>query len=307
MQSMPTLRGDPGHCRRRLGGGLASGAATRAARGSCHLQRGRRLLPRRPRRHVRGPPRVRRRGRLGGLQGHHQDRGTRGEGEPGRRPIGSARHSRNQFGTPRRALAQEYARLAIEVEWPARPRAFEPRSRAPVLEKIWRTVTESEGTEAQDDVLRAQFFQHFSALSDARQSPLVAAGESLPWVMWSPLIGGRRDGRVHVFSAPNAVAQYIMTALYAASFIVILLVFISLLDLPLRGDLTTRTPRLRACPPHAGSSTIARSQRPSLVYQVACPVGTTLRRRAEDPHRGRARLSLAIGPGPRRCRSLFAV
>jgi hypothetical protein len=143
------------------------------------------------------------------------------------------------IGTDIRALAEEYARLAIEVEWPAMARGVRTEEQALVLDKIWRTVTESEGSEAQDDVLRAQFFQHFSALSDARQTRQLAAEESLPWVMWVLLIGGAvvTVGFTYFFSAPNPVAQYIMTALYAAS-IVILLALISLLDFPLRGDLT---------------------------------------------------------------------
>jgi hypothetical protein len=143
------------------------------------------------------------------------------------------------IGSTVRRLATDYARLAIDVEWPALARGEQTEEQGRVLDEIFRVVTASPGAEAAEDVIRAQFLEHFSALGDARQSRQLAAEESLPWVIWLLLIGGAVMTVVftYFFSAPNPTAQYIMTALYAGS-IVLVLGLISLLDFPLRGDLT---------------------------------------------------------------------
>jgi hypothetical protein len=143
------------------------------------------------------------------------------------------------IGADIRRLAQAYAQLAIDVEWPAMARGEQSEEQGRVLDEIWRTFTRSAEAETKDDVIRAQFLDHFSALGDARQSRQLAAEESLPWVIWLLLIGGAVMTVVFTsfFSAPNATAQYIMTAPYAGS-IVLVLGLISLLDFPLRGDLT---------------------------------------------------------------------
>ena len=104
------------------------------------------------------------------------------------------------IGTDIRALPRSTRGSRIEVEWPAMARGVRTEEQALVLEKIWRTVTESQGAEAQDDVLRAQFFQHFSALSDARQSRLAGSrGEPALGHVGASQSGRRRDGRVHLF------------------------------------------------------------------------------------------------------------
>jgi Protein of unknown function (DUF4239) len=134
-------------------------------------------------------------------------------------------------------LAAEYAQLAIDAEWPAMSQGRRAEDQEAVLAEMWTAFRGLDAT-ASDDVIRARFLEHFSALSDARLARQIEATEGLPGAVWLILVGGAFVTILftYFFSAPNPMAQYVMTGLFAAS-IVLVLGLVSLLDFPLRGDL----------------------------------------------------------------------
>ncbi len=138
-----------------------------------------------------------------------------------------------------RDVAGEYAAAMIEEEWPAMARGqLGPRT-GRLNDELWATVTNFEPSTERDRLLQAQTLDRLHEMDDDRRLRQLASQSGLPGVLWGLLIDGAivTVAFTYFFSSPSPRAQYVMTALYTAS-IVFVLLLIQVLNFPFRGALT---------------------------------------------------------------------
>jgi hypothetical protein len=139
-------------------------------------------------------------------------------------------------GTTIRTLANQYARAAIDQEWPAMARGETSPEVLRLADAMWQSATQFQATTDHDRLLQDQILSHLGDFNDERRQRELSARTDLPQVMWILLVGGAVVTVVftYFFSTPNIRAQYAMTGLYTAS-ITFVLLLVALLRHPFAG------------------------------------------------------------------------
>jgi hypothetical protein len=140
-------------------------------------------------------------------------------------------------GSRLRAQIREYARTAVDQDWPAMARGETSLGTRRAADALWTTVLTYQPATDNERLVQGEIMRRMGELNDNRRLRELAATTGLPLIMWVLLAGGAVVSVVftYFFSTKNARAQYAMTALYVAS-IAFVLVLISVLDFPFRGD-----------------------------------------------------------------------
>jgi hypothetical protein len=135
-------------------------------------------------------------------------------------------------------LAQSYARVVVEEEWPA----MEQGRSSP---KAWETLDQMSGTiEGLKPTAGAQLarynqiLEQLDGLENARTDRLLAAEEGLPPILWVVLILGGiiTVGFTYLFGLENTLVHTLMVAALAM-LIALTLFTVDALDYPFKGDI----------------------------------------------------------------------
>ena len=157
-----------------------------------------------------------------------------------------------------------YARVVIDVEWPAMAQrmAPSPDASARVMD-LWRIYDRLGAGPVGGSALYAASLDELDELDDTRGMRLLASRRGLPGLMWTVLIAGGvlTVTFAYFFGVENRIAQALMIAMLAAT-IALLLLLVQSLNTPFRGDSRVQPDGfervLRLAPPEAGAAPFQR-------------------------------------------------
>ena len=125
---------------------------------------------------------------------------------------------------------REYARLAIQKEWPAMAEGTSSLASWDEYNRLWRTYQEFQPQDDHQRVWYAESLRRLNALADSRRERLLNVRSHVPTVMWGVLLAGGAItiGFSFMFGMRNARAQAFMTAGLALTIGVVLLSIVAL-------------------------------------------------------------------------------
>ena len=134
-------------------------------------------------------------------------------------------------------LAQSYARVVADEEWPLMARGeSSPRAWA-LIDEIRLTVQDMNPNTQAEQVLYDQGLERVHDLADARRDRLEEAREGIPGILWVVLVVGGivTIGFIYLFGLNNTISHLLMVA--ALALIIGLVLFtIGSLEYPFAGD-----------------------------------------------------------------------
>ncbi|MDL1897258.1 DUF4239 domain-containing protein [Anaerolineae bacterium CFX7] len=140
-------------------------------------------------------------------------------------------------GAPLKSDVMNYARVAVNDEWPHMARARASDATANALLELTRFERDTPVPAARDEILYAQAVEHIEALNAFRRLRLQASRGQIPRPMWVLLLGGGlfMVGFTAIFGAKNARLHYVLTALLAMGLGFTLFIILAL-DTPYTGS-----------------------------------------------------------------------
>ena len=134
------------------------------------------------------------------------------------------------------AQLRDYARLAVEEEWPAMAAGTTSAETWDAYNRIWRTYHEFRPADEHERLWYQESVGRLNQLGDQRRDRLLSGETGVPGVMWAVLLGA---GAVTIafsflFGSPNPRGQALMTGALAITIGVVLLSIVAL-DHPFRG------------------------------------------------------------------------
>jgi hypothetical protein len=134
-------------------------------------------------------------------------------------------------------LAQSYARVVVEEEWPLMEDGqFSPQAWA-LVDEIRQRVGQFEVSTSNEQVLQDQGLTRVHDLADARRLRLLETHEDIPTILWVVLLSGGviTIGFTYLFGLENTWAHRLMVGALAAVIALVLFTIYSL-DNPFAGD-----------------------------------------------------------------------
>jgi Protein of unknown function (DUF4239) len=134
-------------------------------------------------------------------------------------------------------LAQSYARVVVEEEWPLMEDGqSSPRAWA-LMDEIRQRIGEFEASTSTEQVIYDQGMSRVHDLADARTLRLLETHEDIPAILWVVLLTGGviTMGFTYLFGLENTWAHRLMVAALAAVIALVLFTIYSL-DNPFAGD-----------------------------------------------------------------------
>lgn len=132
---------------------------------------------------------------------------------------------------------KNYARIAVEEEWPMMARGEEGRQTQQAIEGLWQTYREVEPQTGRENALYGASLDRLNELSDSRRSRLHASQNDLPLIVRVLLWGGGLMTLcfTYFFGVKSVRSQALMTAALTVvlSFVLFLIVA---LDNPFHGS-----------------------------------------------------------------------
>jgi len=140
-------------------------------------------------------------------------------------------------GAPLKSDVVNYARAAVNDEWPQMARARASDATANALLQLTRFERDTQVPAARDEILYAQAVEHIEALNAFRRLRLQASRGQIPRPMWVLLLGGGlfMVGFTAIFGVKNARLHYVLTALLAMGLGFTLFIILAL-DTPYTGS-----------------------------------------------------------------------
>jgi hypothetical protein len=135
-----------------------------------------------------------------------------------------------------------YARSVVNVEWPAQADGRVVDRASVYLDTLNGTVHDAHPSSLADSNLHFLLLQSLTRLWDARQGRLLAAGTTIPGVVWFVMLlgGALTIAFGSFFGAPSLRMHLAMSATLAASGAIVLILVIALSN-PFRGDFRVST------------------------------------------------------------------
>jgi hypothetical protein len=134
-------------------------------------------------------------------------------------------------------LAQSYARVVVEEEWPLMEDGqFSPQAWA-LVDEIRQRIGQFESSTSNEQVLQDQGLTRVHDLADARRLRLLETHEDIPTILWVVLLSGGviTIGFTYLFGLENTWAHSLMVGALAAVIALVLFTIYSL-DNPFAGD-----------------------------------------------------------------------
>jgi hypothetical protein len=134
-------------------------------------------------------------------------------------------------------LAQSYARVVVEEEWPLMEDGqFSPQAWA-LVDEIRQRIGQFESSTSNEQVLQDQGLTRVHDLADARRLRLLETHEDIPTILWVVLLSGGviTIGFTYLFGLENTRAHSLMVGALAAVIALVLFTIYSL-DNPFAGD-----------------------------------------------------------------------
>jgi hypothetical protein len=137
---------------------------------------------------------------------------------------------------------KDYARIVIETEWPAQAQGHVLFLGEAPIARMSRAASSLHPATNAESNSQAQLLQAITRLNDARTDRLLAAGNSIPGIVWFVVcVGGTLTVAFCSFlGAPNARMQLAMGSVLALSGVLVLVMIIALSN-PFRGDFRVST------------------------------------------------------------------
>ena len=133
-------------------------------------------------------------------------------------------------------LAQSYARVVVEEEWPLMEDGqFSPQAWA-LVDEIRQRIGQFEVSTSNEQVLQDQGLTRVHDLADARRLRLLETHEDIPTILWVVLLSGGviTIGFTYLFGLENTWAHRLMVGALAAVIALVLFTIYSL-DNPFAG------------------------------------------------------------------------
>ena len=133
-------------------------------------------------------------------------------------------------------LAQSYARVVVEEEWPLMEDGqFSPQAWA-LVDEIRQRIGQFESSTSNEQVLQDQGLTRVHDLADARRLRLLETHEDIPTILWVVLLSGGviTIGFTYLFGLENTWAHSLMVGALAAVIALVLFTIYSL-DNPFAG------------------------------------------------------------------------
>ena len=136
----------------------------------------------------------------------------------------------------------DYTRIIIESEWPAQAEGHVLYMGEAPIGHMSRVASSLHPATNAESNSQAQLLQAITRLNDARTDRLLAAGNSIPGIVWFVVcVGGTLTVAFCSFlGAPNARMQLAMGSVLALSGVLVLVMIIALSN-PFRGDFRVST------------------------------------------------------------------